>query len=284
MKRPDGFGYAARPMKKILRSALVARRWGRSGSAPATGDSLRAASARPSAPETDPPGRDPRRRGLRRPCPKRFGTRTPSRAREGSARCSRPSAPRWFRPCEQTLEDRTVDLDVVAIDLLVRFWATHQPDEAARWAKEKSPRPIRQDALYAAIYTWASQDPQAAASATWDWVEITDNELAVTTGLIARLVHHEGPRGHQEVPAQPPPGIPQPTRDHHLRPPDGPDAGSRGAPDLGRVAPRRRAGLQADRVPPVGAHAGQHDEAGKAAAMSWCEAHCETPSARPCAA
>ena len=71
----------------------------------------------------------------------------------------------------QTLEDPLLDLHGAEYELLLRFWATHQPDEATRWASEKTLGSYREAAVYAALRTWAQADPNAAASATWKWVE-----------------------------------------------------------------------------------------------------------------
>jgi hypothetical protein len=175
------------------------------------------------------------------------------------------------------LQDRMVDLDVVSIDLLVRFWATHQPLEAAEWAKSKSPSVYRQDALYAAIYTWASQDPQAAASATWNWVDNTENEVSVPTGLARGWYTRNDDTGLRRFLRSRPPGFPgqraiasyvrlmiQNHRSQELRT----WAESRPDDDEGfKLTVFRRSVLTL---------ANMYDE-GKAEARSWCQAHCETP-------
>jgi hypothetical protein len=70
----------------------------------------------------------------------------------------------------QTLEDRTVELRATDLELLVRYWAIHQPEAASRWAKEESPLDYRVAAVYSAIRMWAEADPQAAASVAWPWM------------------------------------------------------------------------------------------------------------------
>ena len=177
----------------------------------------------------------------------------------------------------KTLQDRMVDLDVVSIDLLVRFWATHQPLEAAEWAKSKSPTFNRQDALYAAIYTWASQDPQAAASATWNWVDNTENEVSVATALVRGWYTQNDDAGIRKFLRSRPPGFPGQRaigtyvrlmvlnhRAQELRT----WAESLPNDDEGfKLTVFRRSVLTLANT----------DEAGKAEAKSWCQAHCETP-------
>jgi len=85
---------------------------------------------------------------------------------------------------KQTLEDPTLDSRGAEIELLVRFWATHQPEEASRWAKEKSPRSYREAAVFAALSVWAEADPQAAASVAWSWGEERILESIVPIALV----------------------------------------------------------------------------------------------------
>jgi hypothetical protein len=169
------------------------------------------------------------------------------------------------------------DLDVVSIDLLVRYWATHQPLEAAEWARSKSPWVNRQDALYAAIYTWASQDPKAAVSATWDWVENNENEVSVTTGLVRGWYTRNDDEGIRKFLRSRPPGFPgqraigtyvrsmiQSNRGPELR------AWAESLPDDEegfKLTVFRRSVLTLANM----------YEPGKAEARSWCQAHCETP-------
>ncbi|HEY8156261.1 MAG TPA: hypothetical protein VII72_19180 [Myxococcota bacterium] len=84
---------------------------------------------------------------------------------------------------KQTLEDPMLDLRGAELELLLRFWATHQPEEASRWAKDKAPGSYREAAIYAALRTWAEVNPKAAASATWKWVEAGDNILEIVVPI-----------------------------------------------------------------------------------------------------
>ena len=70
---------------------------------------------------------------------------------------------------QQTLSDPALDLRGTEIELLARFWATHQPEQASLWAKQKSPRSYREAAVFAALSVWAEADPQAAAKVAWSW-------------------------------------------------------------------------------------------------------------------
>jgi hypothetical protein len=60
------------------------------------------------------------------------------------------------------LDDRSLDLGGPEIDLLLRFWATHDPRGAASWAYAKSPGDYRAGAIIATIEPWAEVDPVSA--------------------------------------------------------------------------------------------------------------------------
>ncbi len=85
---------------------------------------------------------------------------------------------------EQTLEDRTVDLRATELELLVRYWATHQPEDASRWAVEKSPLNYRVAAVFSAVTVWAEADPQAAVSVAWPWMANPTLEGIVPIALV----------------------------------------------------------------------------------------------------
>jgi hypothetical protein len=57
-------------------------------------------------------------------------------------------------------------------DLLVRFWATHQPEETTQWALRKSPPMARTALIYTAFTVWAETDPQAA-------MELSQSKIAM---------------------------------------------------------------------------------------------------------
>jgi hypothetical protein len=70
---------------------------------------------------------------------------------------------------KQTLEDSTLSVGAAEYELLLRYWATHQPEEASRWAVEKSPPFFRIAAVLASFTLWAEADPRAAVSAADQW-------------------------------------------------------------------------------------------------------------------
>jgi hypothetical protein len=84
----------------------------------------------------------------------------------------------------QTLEDRRVDLRATEIELLTRFWATHEPEVASRWAINESSLNYRAVAVFAALSTWASMDPQTAVKVAWEWVDLTTLESIVPISLV----------------------------------------------------------------------------------------------------
>jgi hypothetical protein len=53
--------------------------------------------------------------------------------------------------------------------LLLRYWATHQPEDASRWAVEESPSFFRIAAVLSSFTLWAEADPRAAVSAAEQW-------------------------------------------------------------------------------------------------------------------
>lgn len=110
---------------------------------------------------------------------------------------------------QQTLDDQRIDLTITEIDLLLRYWATHQPDAASRWAKDKSPTSYREAAIFSALSTWAQDDPQAAVSATWNWVDDASIEGAVPAALVRGwYARNDPPEELREFLRSRPPGFP----------------------------------------------------------------------------
>jgi hypothetical protein len=85
---------------------------------------------------------------------------------------------------KQTLEDPTLDLGATEFELLLRYWANHQPADASRWAVEKSPFGYRIPAVLSSVMLWARADPQAAASAAEQWAQHPDVGDAVQVALV----------------------------------------------------------------------------------------------------
>ena len=71
------------------------------------------------------------------------------------------------------LSDLKLDTRGIELELLLRYWATYQGEEATRWAKEESPPGYREVAVFAALETWAEADPRAAVDFSWEWTEET---------------------------------------------------------------------------------------------------------------
>jgi hypothetical protein len=84
----------------------------------------------------------------------------------------------------EALGDRMIDLRASELDLLVRYWATHQGEDASRWAMEKSPANYRVASVFSALTVWAEVDPQAAASVAWPWLQIPTFERVVPNALV----------------------------------------------------------------------------------------------------
>jgi hypothetical protein len=72
---------------------------------------------------------------------------------------------------QQTLEDPRLDLTGAETELLMRYWATYQPEEASLWARAKANPTYRSGAVYAALRVWAQADPLAATGLAWPWGE-----------------------------------------------------------------------------------------------------------------
>jgi len=70
---------------------------------------------------------------------------------------------------KQTLDDPALEFGATEFELLVRYWATHQPEDASRWAVDKSPAFYRMAAIFSSLTLWAEADPQAAVSAAQEW-------------------------------------------------------------------------------------------------------------------
>ena len=110
---------------------------------------------------------------------------------------------------QQTLDDPMLDLRGAEIELLVRFWATQQPEAAANWAKDKAPMNYHDGAVFSAISAWAQVNPQAAAGAVWPWTEIPALERIVPVALVRGWFAANDPPELRKFISDLPPGIPQ---------------------------------------------------------------------------
>jgi hypothetical protein len=84
----------------------------------------------------------------------------------------------------QVLEDPNLGLGGVEIELLARFWASHEPEAASRWAAERSPTGYRLSAILAAFPVWVAADPEAALAAEQEWEKQDAARDAVHIGLV----------------------------------------------------------------------------------------------------
>jgi hypothetical protein len=85
----------------------------------------------------------------------------------------------------EALGDRMLDLRASELDLLVRYWATHQGEDASNWARTKSPTDYRSAAVFSAVTVWAEVDPETATSIAWPWASIPAFERIVPTALVS---------------------------------------------------------------------------------------------------
>jgi hypothetical protein len=85
-----------------------------------------------------------------------------------------------------TLGEKTRDFGAIEIELLVRFWATHQPADASRWAFYESSPAFRIPAILCSFTLWAEADPQAALKAAKEWLVYSDEVDAVLQVALVR--------------------------------------------------------------------------------------------------
>jgi hypothetical protein len=86
---------------------------------------------------------------------------------------------------KQTIEDPTLDFGAIEFELLLHYWATHEPEEASRWAVERAPAFFRIAAILSALTRWAELDPQAAKHAADEWGALyRDMRLALSKALV----------------------------------------------------------------------------------------------------
>lgn len=88
------------------------------------------------------------------------------------------------------VEDPTLDLGDTEVDLLLRFWAMHRPEEASHWALGKSLPEHRFNAISSVGLAWAEVDPQTAATVILAWGEYMPTlnrvlEKALVRGMFA---------------------------------------------------------------------------------------------------
>jgi hypothetical protein len=67
------------------------------------------------------------------------------------------------------LEDPTLDPGATGTELLLRFWAVHEPEAATTWAVTECAPVYRLSAVLASLPVWAASDPEAAWLAATAW-------------------------------------------------------------------------------------------------------------------
>lgn len=83
------------------------------------------------------------------------------------------------------LADPTLDIGGAAYDLLVRFWASQQPEAATRFAVEKATMIYRLSAVLSAMEAWAKVDPGGALGVLDVYMaEYSDVSDILPTGLV----------------------------------------------------------------------------------------------------
>jgi len=92
--------------------------------------------------------------------------------------------PDFVPAAKQTLGDLTVDLRGLDLELLLRYWATYEPEAASNWALKESPFNYREAALFAAVSVWAQEDPPAALEAVWPWADMAGIESVIPIALV----------------------------------------------------------------------------------------------------
>jgi hypothetical protein len=86
----------------------------------------------------------------------------------------------------ETLGDKRLQLGAMELELLVRYWATYQPQDAALWAREESPPRYRAAVVYSALVKWAEADPQGAVNVAWPWMSEGPLLEAVVPNAVVR--------------------------------------------------------------------------------------------------
>jgi hypothetical protein len=109
----------------------------------------------------------------------------------------------------ETLKNRSFDLRASEHELLVRYWATHQPEEASRWALEKSQVDYRAAAVFSALRVWAETDPQAAVRFGWPLALTPSFERIVPIALVGGWSAANDPSGLGQWMRDLPIGIPR---------------------------------------------------------------------------
>lgn len=172
------------------------------------------------------------------------------------------------------LEDPRIDLGAAAIDLLVRFWASHEPEEATQWAVMDSAPAYRIPSVLTALAIWAEADPAAAAAMTESWVKVRRDVAEVLPIALVRGWFAKDPTAVAGYVAQLEMGF---ARQRALAAfvrllvqSQGPETAIRWAESVSEDDPTYKLAVYRQ----VGAALPLFDHE---AALRWCEAHCDGP-------
>lgn len=160
------------------------------------------------------------------------------------------------------------------IELLVRFWATHEPEDAMRWAVQEAASGYRVSALFSALSQWAALDPQSALVAARKWEKERPGESDVIQIALAHGWFERDPTALAQHIQQEPMGIGRQRKlSNYVRlliRQQGAEAAMRWAESV----PEGDEVYKRNVVRQLGAGLVSFDVD---AAVRWCEAHCEDP-------
>jgi len=86
--------------------------------------------------------------------------------------------PKAVAEVKKTLEHFRLELGAVEFELLLRFWASHEPAEATAWAFKHASPVYRTSAAGTVIEIWAESDPMSAVPAVETAIAESNEEVA----------------------------------------------------------------------------------------------------------
>jgi hypothetical protein len=136
------------------------------------------------AQEVPPPPLDPAQLAAAQAISDAIGEQDPFARAQRLASLMASLGPEGLPGARQVLEDPNRSLGGVEIELLARFWASHEPAAASGWAVGSSPVGLRFSAILAAFPVWVTADPQAALVAMEEWEKLDAARDALHIGLV----------------------------------------------------------------------------------------------------
>src|SRR5262245_53953961 len=103
-----------------------------------------------------------------------------------------------LRAVKQVLKETStaeLELDAADYELLMRFWARHDPENASRYAVGASPRGYRVGAIHASIRQWMKVDPLGAIQKIRPWTAEQGDFGAATQIALVRGWYDSGQNG-----------------------------------------------------------------------------------------